>query len=147
MKKTTVEAIDAMFAKRKPAKDGEKAKKLKPIYCTDGTSLSVQASREHNCFPKNNEGPYITVEVGFPTASPPDFWSVYCAGDFQNKPRDTVYRNVPFSLVAQFIEMHGGIRAEEAPATIIPALNISKPRDPLEQKRYNLTLEDMGLKF
>lgn len=145
--KTTVETINAMFAKRKPVKDGEFVANLKPIYCADGTSLSVQASRMHYCFPKNNEGPYSRVEVGFPSAPPPAAWEEYCTGNFAEKPCDTVYAQVPLDVVAQFINMHGGIKAEEAPATIVPALNIIKPRDPLEQKRYNLTFEDMGLKF
>lgn len=33
------------------------------IICADGTVLSIQASEDHHCHPKNNEGPYKFVEV------------------------------------------------------------------------------------
>ena len=39
------------------------------IFCNDGFSLSVQASRDHYSIPRNNEGPYTHVEVGFPSES------------------------------------------------------------------------------
>ena len=37
------------------------------IRCNDGFSMSVQASSAHYCSPKNDKGPYISVEVGFPS--------------------------------------------------------------------------------
>lgn len=109
MSKSTIEAIKTMFAKRKPSKGDEYASHLKPIYCADGTNLSVQASRTHYCWPKNNEGPYTHVEVGFPSAPPPELWAEYCDGDFE-KPCDTVYANVPLAVVGQYIDSHGGIK-------------------------------------
>lgn len=149
----TLEKLNAMFAKRstgitkRAIEAGEVAPRLKPIYCADGSSISVQASREHRCFPRTDFGPYERVEVGFPSVNPPESWAEYCLGDFEKKPLDAVYTQIPIELVAQFIDMHGGIKAEEAPAHIVPTLNILKPREGIEQKRYNLTFEDMGLKF
>jgi hypothetical protein len=32
----------------------------------DGTILSVQASENHYCEPRENDGPYTMVEIGFP---------------------------------------------------------------------------------
>ena len=154
MKSATVSAINAMFSKRlssvsrlKQNKSEDTTLKIKPIYCADGVSLSVQASRKHRCFPRNDEGPYQTVEVGFPSSPPQSNWAEYCTGDFDKKPCGQVYAYVPIEVVAEFIIWHGGIRLEETPAMIVPPLNLSKTRNPLEQKRYNLTAEDMGLKF
>lgn len=119
--------------------------RIKPVYCTDGMSLSVQASREHYSFPKNNEGPYTEFEVGFPSRKPPESWRKYCKGNFDTKPCDTVYGNVPLALVVEMIEAHGGIRAEEAPKLILPPAPAPIQRSPIQQRRYNLTLEDMGI--
>ena len=148
--KTTLEIISEAFAKRKACKTNrlrtsDEPLKIKPFYCNDKMSLSVQASMKHNCFPKNNEGPYASVEVGFPTSPPPESWREYCAGDFDKKPCDTVYRNVPVGLVAAFIDMHGGVRAEEAPKLVLPAPSKPVQRTFIEQKRYNITFQDMGM--
>jgi hypothetical protein len=35
----------------------------------DGTVLSVQASETHYCEPRENDGPYTAVEIGFPKQS------------------------------------------------------------------------------
>jgi hypothetical protein len=40
------------------------------IECVDGFSISVQASSTHYCSPRDNEGPWDTVECGFPSAVP-----------------------------------------------------------------------------
>lgn len=143
MKAKLVEAINGMFAKRKASDDNVPT--LKPVYCTNGVSLSVQASRLHYCFPKNNEGPYTKVEVGFPSVKPPESWREYCVGDFDKKPCDTVYANVPLELVAEFVEQQGGIRAEEAPKLVLPEPSVPVQRSFMEQRRFNITLEDMGL--
>lgn len=34
-----------------------------PVVCADGARLSVQASRDHYCCPRDNYGPYTKVEV------------------------------------------------------------------------------------
>ena len=76
------------------------------IVCKDGTSLSVQASFGHYCTPRNDEGPWTAVEVGFPSACPPESWAEY-AEDWNN-PLDTVYGYVPVQMVQHFISLHGG---------------------------------------
>lgn len=75
------------------------------IECKDGTTLSVQASHTHYCTPRTDTGPYSAVEVGYPTADPPDSWLPYADGD--EIPSD-VYGYVPVEMVREFIEMHGG---------------------------------------
>lgn len=81
------------------------------IVCKDGTKLSVQASAMHYSHPRNNRGPYKTVEVGYPTAEPPLAWKQY-AEDWED-PTVTVYGYVPLELVCFYIAAHGGIDADK----------------------------------
>ena len=75
------------------------------FFCKDGTYLSVQASNTHYSMPRDNEGPYTHVEVGFPSIDPPESWAEYADGEYPND----VYGYVPLELVNEFIELHGGI--------------------------------------
>jgi len=75
------------------------------ITCADGTSLSVQASAHHYCSPRNNEGPWDEVEVGFPSVEVPE-WLDYRDGPKQDV--DNVFGYVPVQLVRDFIAAHGG---------------------------------------
>jgi hypothetical protein len=142
----TIEALSRIFAKRKTAKDGDFASNMKPIYCVDGTSLSVQASRKHSCVPKNNEGPYTAVEVGFPSVKPPESWRTFTKQDFDVKACDTVYHFLPLELVGQFIDAHGGIRPEVVPVMIVPPAPAPPVLNRLEQRKYDLTVEDLGFR-
>lgn len=82
----------------------------KRTICTDGVSLSIQASKHHYCTPRLDNGPYLAVEIGFiqnadaSPLTPPETWSEYADGEF---PSD-VYGYVPIELVEEFIESHGG---------------------------------------
>lgn len=80
------------------------------IICADGTTLSVQASEHMYCSPRNNEGPYRSVEVGFPSVEPPEIWRQYA--EDPDHPTATVYAYVPIELVSFFIASHGGIDIE-----------------------------------
>lgn len=81
----------------------------KQIHCADGNTISVQASRTHYCSPRNNWGPYRSVEVGYPSTSPPDSWKEYFEGDWDTDDHTaSVYAGVPVALVREFIEAHGG---------------------------------------
>ena len=69
------------------------------VECADGTTLSVQASKYHYCTPRDNQGPYTTVEV-------------WCASsdvtEFEYSEEDpSAY--VPIEDVVRFIENHGGM--------------------------------------
>lgn len=59
------------------------------VRCADGTTISVQASRNHYCSPKNDEGPWTSVEI----------WV-----DGEVRPRGWV----PVAEVEALIERHGG---------------------------------------
>lgn len=81
------------------------------IVCKDGFSLSVQATHGAYCQPRDNQGPWYEVEVGFPSAAP-DLLMSYA--EQPEKPTDTVYGYVPIELVEQLIEQHGGPDDETA---------------------------------
>jgi hypothetical protein len=78
-----------------------------PVVCRDGFQMSVQASSGHYCSPRNDEGPWEEVEVGYPSKIEPLLW------DYVDGPpgawTDTVYGYVPISIVAAVIEVHGGL--------------------------------------
>jgi hypothetical protein len=76
------------------------------ITCADGESVSVQASAHHYCTPRDNNGPWIEVEAGFPTCSPPPSWQEYA--ESPNKLTETVYGCMPIGRIEEFIEAHGG---------------------------------------
>ena len=79
----------------------------KRIVCADGESLSIQTSALTYCTPRSNCGPYTKVEVGFPSATPPDSWDEY-RDDSKEAGNETVWAYVPVELVRAFIEAHGG---------------------------------------
>lgn len=81
-------------------KDLAKRIELGQITCKDGTTVSVQASAFHYCEPRNNEGPWSSVEVGYPSVEP-SWWSEHTDGY-------GIAGWVPIEKVRQFIREHGG---------------------------------------
>jgi hypothetical protein len=80
----------------------------KSITLMDGISLSIQASSGHYSTPRDNEGPYTKVEVGFVQDIDgdmiyPEGWSEWQDGDCP------VWGFVPVEIVNAFILKHGGI--------------------------------------
>lgn len=75
------------------------------MVCTDGTTLSVQASERHYCTPESDTGPWTHVEV----------WCVSDADGRQIRARsfgdrhDDPYACVPVEKVNAFIKRHGGL--------------------------------------
>lgn len=79
------------------------------IVCANGFKMSVQASRMHYCSPRDNVGPWRTVEIGSPNRIEPLLW------DYAVEPgkwTETVYGYVPVELVAAVIEVHGGFASQ-----------------------------------
>ena len=75
------------------------------VVCADGTTLSVQASTIHYCSPRNDQGPWDSVEVGFVTNPKggqytPKGWKQYGGPD--------VFGRVPIATVNKFIRARGG---------------------------------------
>lgn len=74
--------------------------------CFDGFSLSIQASRNHYCSPREDVGPWSAVEIGYPSKP--------CAAlaEYAEDPDDlteTVYGWVPVEVVESVLAEHGGI--------------------------------------
>jgi len=78
------------------------------IVCKDGFDMSVQASGFHYCTPRQDKAwPYKTFEIGFPSrkeqlikeyAETPGAWT------------ETVYAQVPASVVNAIVAKHGGLK-------------------------------------
>ena len=90
-------------------------KKYDLIKCADGFSMSVQASRGSYCSPRDDSGPYDSVEVGFPSS-----FDVYLHQYAENPdtPTDTVYGWVPADTVMMCIDAHGGMVSGELPPLV-----------------------------
>lgn len=82
------------------------------VECADGFKMSVQASQTHYCQPRDDNGRWYLVEVGFPTEKV-DAFMPYIDGE-DSDPTDTVYGYVPIETVAQAIIDHGGLKATTA---------------------------------
>ena len=54
------------------------------IVCNDGSTVSIQGSHGHYCSPRDDFGPYDTVEAGFPSVKPPESWREYSEGKWSN---------------------------------------------------------------
>ena len=78
----------------------------KPIVCRSGLSFSVQAGEYHYCSPRRDVGPWVSVEVGFPS-SVVEALLPYAERD--DDPLDTVYGWVPVEVVDDIIVKNGGL--------------------------------------
>ena len=84
----------------------------KKVVCKDGFTMSVQANEAAYCEPRNNQGPWTSVEVGFPSERE-ELLLEYAedSGD----PTNTVYGWVPSKTVYLVITKHGGIISGTVP--------------------------------
>jgi len=97
----TLEKLQALLSNvpREYAK-GYYYKDLAPsVVCGDGTTVSVQASKNHYCTPRANKGPYTHVEVWQASAPVTEF-------DYDSE-EPSAY--VPIEKVVEFIDNHGGM--------------------------------------
>ena len=68
----------------------------------DKYKITIQASLNHYCTPRQNGGPYTSVELGYPNFNfSSDFISQYA--EDANEPQETVYGYVPISELAEEI--------------------------------------------
>jgi len=80
-------------------------KHVPQVVCADGLRMSVQASVFHYCSPRDSEGPWTMVEVGYPSERV-EALMPYVDGD--GSTHETVYGFVPLKIVAQVVLDHGG---------------------------------------
>lgn len=78
---------------------------LPRIICGDGTTMSVQAGSGMYCTPRDSEGPWSAVEIGYPSRKL-DGLMEWAEGPEQ--PTDTVYGYVPLPVLARVIDECGG---------------------------------------
>ncbi len=99
-----------------PKYDSSGRPEWETVHCADGFNMSVQASRYNYCSPRNDRGPWMSVEVGYPShldvllrpyAEEPDL------------PTDTVYGYVPSEIILAVVEAHGGQVGGELPELIL----------------------------
>ena len=81
------------------------------VHCADGFKMSVLAGWGAYSIPRpldDFEGPYLAVEVGYPSARPEpwDLWSTYA--ECESDPTGTVYGRVPVDMVRALVALHGG---------------------------------------
>lgn len=80
------------------------------VFCKDGFSISIQASRGHYCEPRETfEGPYEKVELGYPNKFDPMIANYAEEGDDTRLFTRSVYPYVPIEVVDNLLEKHGGI--------------------------------------
>ena len=80
-----------------------------PAFLADGTRLSIQASSFHYCTPRQNTGPWTSVEVGFPSREIPELLPY---AEDPEAPTGTVYGYVPVDVLARVIIDAGGFAKE-----------------------------------
>jgi hypothetical protein len=83
-------------------------RQVRPVKCADGLEFSAQASSTHYCTPRDSVGPWVAVEIGFPTERVEEFMEY---AENPDDPTDTVYGYVPVEVVEAVINNHGGIVA------------------------------------
>ena len=87
-------------------------KKYKMAVCADGFTASIQADAGAYCSPRNNEGPYTAVEVGYPSQVDP---LLLPYAEDPDNPTNTVYGWVPTAVMLECLESHGGWVGGEIP--------------------------------
>jgi len=110
---STKEVLDAIAYERAPRRPGSRVNI--PIRCADGFTVSVQASDMHYAndgdgttspyfgIDRAPEYPFVTFEVGYPSAPPPKTWRKYDSGG--------VWAFVPRRAVHLLLAAHGGVSA------------------------------------
>ena len=112
---------DPDFFNRHKEKPREKPINKRIIF-NNGGSVSIQASHTHYCEPRNDEGPYSEMELGFPSQGTeiPQSLLQYEETSQGGKgegfnPNESVYGYVPVSVIKELIDANGGIQSGELP--------------------------------
>ena len=94
------------------------------VVCSDGFRMSVQASEDHYCTPRESGCvAYTHVEVGLPSEADPLLVPyIECPGE---DPTESVYPYVPSGVVEAVIARHGGIVSGRCPAGVYPSRPLS----------------------
>ena len=87
---------------------GSTGQTTKALILKTGLVLSIQASDQHYCWPREtmDYGLYESFEIGFPSYK---VESLMPYAEDATQPTETVYINVPRSVIKKLIAKHGGI--------------------------------------
>jgi len=95
------------------------------VFFNNGGSRSIQANRNAYCEPRDDQGPYIEMELGYPSRGTKLTDSLleyaertpnYEGEDMEIfDPYDTVYAYVPVSVIKELINANGGIKRGQLP--------------------------------
>ena len=112
------------------------------IFFNNGGSVSVQASKTHYCYPRNDVGPYSEMEVGYPSEGTivPDEIMRHLDGNIDAEDFDkhkSVYGYVPVSIIKMMVDANGGIKTGELP----PMVEV-EPSDEDSSDEDNLNLSN-----
>ena len=91
-------------------------KQYERITCEDGFSVSVQADKAKYCSPRNDTGPYCSVELGFPNQADE---LILPWAENKAEPTETVYGYTPSIIVWQLFTKHGGIKSGTLPPMVV----------------------------
>lgn len=83
------------------------------VKTADGLELSVQTGFSHYCQPRDGQGPWYSVELGFPSRRVEDFMP-YIDGSEDSDPTESVYGYVPIEVVAVALAQAGGLLPAKA---------------------------------
>jgi hypothetical protein len=99
----------------------------KSVECKDGFIMSVQAGGANYCSPRDDDGPYVCVEVGFPSERE-ELLMPYIDGrgsDEEDDPTECVYGHVPVEVITAIIMKHGGMVDGQLPHGVDEARYVS----------------------
>ena len=83
---------------------------VKQLVCKSGLSMSVQASSNHYCSPREDgQSHYDSVEVGYPSRKVDDLLEY---AENPATPTDTVYGWVPVNIINKIVDENGGLDAD-----------------------------------
>jgi hypothetical protein len=91
---------------------GEYRDTLPRIICDDGTTMSVQVGSGLYCSPRDSDGPWYAVEIGYPSRK---IDGIMEWAESPESPTDTVYGYVPLTVLARAIDEECGGFAGIAP--------------------------------
>ena len=86
--------------------------------CYDGFKMSVQASAERLCTPKDDQGPYTHVEVGRPSELEELLMPYAYAPSMIVGMRPVLYANVPAAVIRAVLEKHAGMVTGQMPELV-----------------------------
>ena len=101
-----------------PRDAGPRKRISRPIRCHDGFVMSVQASRDHYCTPRDDVGPHSAVEVGWPNRLEERLLPYADKATTTADARPTLYVNVPVRVIHEVVAEHAGICSGQLPPTV-----------------------------